>query len=90
MHQAHLFGIGNHSTAHIENYWAQFKKLMIRIYGLFPKKNYTLYIKEIEFRINMSTKNIEEQKEIVKTIFKNIFELTKYGMENIEDLQLIY
>ena len=51
---------------------------MIRIYGIIPKKNYILFIKEIEFPFDMSAKNIEDQKDIVKTIFKNIFELTKF------------
>ena len=82
VHQAHHFGIGSHSTAHIENYWAQFKKLLIRIYGIIPKKNYTLFIKETEFRINLSTKNIDVQKEIIKTVFKKIFEINKIEMEN--------
>jgi len=56
VHQAHHFGMGSYSNAHIENYWAQLKKLLVRIYGIIPKKNYTLFIKEIEFCINISTK----------------------------------
>ena len=40
----------------------------------------------MEFRINISTKNIDEQKEILKNIFKNIFEYNNYEMEKIEDL----
>ena len=86
VHQASHFGIGSHSTADIENYWAQLKKLIIRIYGIIPKKNYTLLVKEMEFRINISTKNIDEQKEILKNIFKNILEYNNYEMEKIEDL----
>ena len=35
-HEIHLhgggdFGQGSHQTSHIENYWAQFKKLIMRI-----------------------------------------------------------
>lgn len=40
---------------------------------MIPKKNYVYFFREIEFLINMSYKNKEEQKNILKDIFKNVF-----------------
>lgn len=90
-HEVHVhgggdFGNGLHSTSHIENYWAQFKKLLARIYGMIPKKNYVLYFREIEFRINMSYKNIEQKKIILKDIFKNLYLENQYSFDEVNDL----
>ena len=63
---------------YIENYWAQLKKLIIRIYCIIPKKIYTLFIKEIEFRINLSYKTLEEKNVSLKNVFKNIYEINNY------------
>ena len=65
-HEVHFldggdFGFGEHSTSHIKNYWSQLKKLITRIYGMIPKKNYILFPKEIEFRINLNYKELDEQ-----------------------------
>lgn len=76
-------GIGSHSTIHIENYWVKLKRLLIRTYGIIPKKNYTLFVKEIEFCINISDKSRNEQKEILKNIFKNIFEHNQFEILRI-------
>ena len=61
------------------------KKLFIRIYGIIPKKHYTLFVKEIEFLINKSDKSRDDEHEILKNIFKNIFENNQFEMEKIED-----
>ena len=90
-HEIHVhgggdFGNGLHSSSHIENYWAQFKKLLTRIYGMNPKKNYVLYFREIEFRINMSYKNLEQKKFILKDIFKNLYLENQYSFDEVNDL----
>ena len=49
VHSDGNFGKGYYSTSHIENYWSQFKRLITRIYGIIPKKNYTLFLKKLNF-----------------------------------------
>ena len=90
-HEIHIhgggdFGRGNHSTSHIENYWAQFKNLITRIYGTIPKKNYVLLVREIEFRINLGYKTKNEATELLNLIFQKIYELNKYDIQNFDDL----
>ena len=80
------FGFGRHSTSHIENYWSQYKKLLTRIYGMVPKKNYTLFFREIKFRINLGYKTHNEAKDIIKNIFKKIYSLNNFIINEIEDL----
>ena len=75
------FGEGSHSTSHFENYWAQFKKLITRIYGTKPKKNYVLFVKELEFHINLGYKSKNEATELLKLIYKKIYDLNKYDIK---------
>ena len=45
------FGIGFHSTSHIEALWAEIKKEFNKIYGLVPMSNFIYFLREIEMRI---------------------------------------
>ena len=67
------FGLGYHSTSHIENLWANLKKTITSIYGIMPNKNFILYLCEVEFRINISKKNSDEKIEILFKIIKYIY-----------------
>lgn len=51
-----------------------------------PKKNFTLFFREIEFRINLGYKSHNETKEIIKNLFKKIYSLNKFIINDIEDL----
>ena len=52
---------------------------------MIPKKNYVLYFREIEFRINMSYKNLEQKKIILKDIFKNLYLENQYSFDEVND-----
>ena len=45
-----------------------------------------LFVKEIEFRINLGYKTKKEATELLKLIFKKIYELNKFEIEDIADL----
>ena len=82
-HEEHLhhggdLGYGTGSTSYIEGLWNYIKKLFIRIYYIMPRFHLLLYLREIEFRINVSKGDYDNTKRILKDIFKEIYNLNKY------------
>ena len=59
-HGAGDFGNGLHSTSHIENLWANLKKIITKIYGVMPQKNFILFLKEAELRYNLRNKTKDQ------------------------------
>ena len=45
-----------------------------------------LFVKEIEFSINLGYKSKNEATELLKLIFKKIYELNKYDINDVADL----
>ena len=43
-HEAGNFGLGSHSTSHIEVTWSYLKSLITNIYNIIPKTNYIYFI----------------------------------------------
>ena len=48
-HGAGNFGIGSHSTSHIEVTWSHLKSQITNIYNIIPKTNYIYFIKKLNF-----------------------------------------
>ena len=66
IHSTHIhaqgnFGNGNDSTSHIEQLWAHLKLIIKKIYNTIPKKNFIYFLRESEFRRNLSFLTYEEQ-----------------------------
>ena len=40
------FGLGSHSTSHIEAFWSQLKNCLRKLYPIFPSKGFIYYIRE--------------------------------------------
>ena len=53
---------------------------------MIPTKNYSLFFREIEFRINLGYKSHNEAKDIIKNLFKKIYLLNNFVINDIEDL----
>ena len=86
-HEEHLhgggdFGYGTASTSYIEGLWNFIKKMFIRIYYIMPRFHLLLYLREIEFRINVSKGDFDNTKNILKDIFNEIYILNKYDFSN--------
>jgi len=82
-HEEHLHGgedfvYGSYSTSHIEGLWNYIKKFFIRIYYIMPRFNLLFYLREIEFRINVSKGDFNNTKKILKEILNEIYILNKY------------
>ena len=76
------FGIGLHSTSHIESVWANLKKIITSLYGIMPKKNFILFLREAEFRYNIRVKNKDEIISLLKDIFKKIYDYNQFIIKN--------
>ena len=50
IHAHGTFGYGDQSSSHIEQLWSVLKTLFRRIYVTVPSENFTLFLREIEFR----------------------------------------
>ena len=77
------FGYGPGSTSYIESLWNYIKKLFIRIYFIMPRFHLILYLREIEFRINVAKLNYDNIKIILKDIFEEIYNLNKFDFSDI-------
>lgn len=91
-HETHIhgggdFGLGYHSTSHIENLWANLKKTIRSIYGIMPKKDFILYLREAEFRINISKKKSDEKLDILFKIIRDIYEFCNFNFSSITELE---
>ena len=80
------FGFDYSSTAHIENLWANMKKILITIYGIMPQKNFPLFLRECELRYNLIKCTYDEKINIIKDIFKEVYENCKFVFEIIDDI----
>ena len=95
-HEEHLhgggdFGYGSYSTSHIEGLWNYIKKIFIRIYYIMPRFHLLLYLREIEFRINISQGDFNNTKKILKEILYEIYILNKYEFSDdiLEEEEII-
>ena len=77
-HGAGNFGLGLHSTSHIEVTWSHLKSQITNIYNIIPKTNYIYFIKEAEFRLNICKKSDIEKLNIFKNLLRIVFELNNY------------
>ena len=77
---------GEHSIVHIENLWANLKKIINSIYGIIPKKNYGLFLKEAEFRYNITKLNKDEKINLLKDVFKEVYEHSKFTFDIIGEI----
>lgn len=83
IHGGRDFGYGPASTSYIESLWNYIKKLFIRIYFIMPRFHLILYLREIEFRINVAKLNYDNIKIILKDIFEEIYNLNKFDFSDI-------
>ena len=77
-HGAGNFGIGSHSTSHIEVTWSHLKSQITNIYNIIPKTNYIYFIREAEFRLNICKKSDWEKLNIFKSLLRIVFDLNNY------------
>ena len=66
------FGSGLDSTSHIEALWSNLKSLIKTVYTVIPKENFSLFLREAEFRRNFKKFNnnniMKEYDEIAKYV----------------------
>jgi hypothetical protein len=77
-HGAGNFGIGFHSTLHLEVTWSHLKSQITNIYNIIPKTNYIYFIREAEFRLNICKKSDGEKLNIFKSLLRIVFDLNNY------------
>ena len=46
-----------------------------------PRKNFDLFLKESEFRFNIKDKSKDEKFEIIKSVFKEIYDNNKFKFD---------
>lgn len=55
------FGFGINSTSHIESIWSQLKTILKQIYYIIPHNNFSLFLREAEWRQINRNKNLYEK-----------------------------
>ena len=51
-----------------------------------PKKNYVLFLKEAEFRYNITKLNKDEKINLLKDVFKEVYEHSKFTFDIIGEI----
>ena len=70
-HGADDFDYGDESTSHIESLWANLKFYIKKMYNMIPNVNFYSFLKESEFRHNISNLNANDK-------FDDIFKILNY------------
>ena len=92
IHETHLhgpngnFGIGSHSTSHIEGVWGTLKQIIKKIYGKIPDDNFILFLREAEFRYILSKLEEKDKEEKIREAFKYLFDSANYELYDLEEL----
>ena len=77
------WGIGVHSTSHIESMWACLKNYIKNIYYSIPSKGFYFYLKEGEFRFLNRNKNQKELLFIIEKIFKYNYNTNNFNFHSM-------
>ena len=91
-HEIHIqggrdFGFGDSSTSHIESTWANLKSKIKNIYNIIPHQNFIYFLREAEFRINISKKSDTKKQQIFTQVLKEVYLLNHYKF--YDDNQII-
>ena len=86
-HGAGDFGYGERSTSHIEHTWNNIKQEIKLIYGSIPHKNFIYFFREVEFSLNISTKNSKEKLNIFRKILEYVYNLNEFDFYNEEEIK---
>ena len=90
-HEPHVHGTGDfgyslHSTSHIEQFLGQLKKMIKKIYSVFPKIGYIYFVREAEFRYSLSKIDAPKIEKKLYKLFKFIYELCGYDFSTEEKI----
>lgn len=85
-HAAGDFGYRLESTSHIESLWDNLKFLIKRMYNMIPSSNFYGFLKESEFRHNISNLNNMSKIDAIFDIFNYIANAYDNNPLKIEDL----
>ena len=80
------FGYGLESISHIESLWANLKYLIKRMYNMIPSSNFYGFLKESEFRHNISNLNNMSKMDAIFDIFNYIANAYDNNPLKIDDL----
>ena len=85
-HGAGNFGLGQYSTSHIEHTWNHIKQEIRQIYGSIPNQNFVYFLREAEFRLNISKLTNEDKLKIFRNILKNVYNLNNYDFYDFDEI----
>ena len=74
------FGVGYHSTIHIEGVWGTVKLYIATIYNKIPDINYILFLRKAELTYCLRDKSYIGKETEIKEIFKYIYEAYDYQL----------
>ena len=66
---------------------AHFKKILQKIYPIFPHQGYIYYIREAEFRSQIFKMNNEKLISLIYKIFKNVYEFCGFSFSDGEEIK---
>ena len=67
------FDRGQYSISHIEHTWNHIKQEIRQIYGSILNQNFVYFLREAEFRLNISKLSNEDKLKIFRNILKNVY-----------------
>ena len=85
-HGAGDFGYGDESTSHIESLWANLKYYIKKMYNMIPNVNFYGFLKESEFRHNISNLNDNAKLDAIFEIFNYVANAADNNPLEISDL----
>ena len=81
------FGLGLHSTSHIEQYWGRIKSLIKKIYTVIPKDGIIYYVKEAEFRSFFNKDSVKEKENLIFKLFKEVYDICQFNYSSESEIR---
>ena len=85
-HSLGNFGRGDESTSHIEQLWHHLKLIIKKIYNMIQKKHFIYFLRESEFRRNLSFLSYEGKWESIYDTLNYIKNLNLNNLYSLEEL----
>ena len=70
----------------ILNTWNHIKQEIRQIYGSIPNQNFVYFLREAEFRLNISKLTNEDKLKIFRNILKNVYNLNNYDFYDLDEI----
>ena len=92
-HEVHIhglqgnFGLGEHSTSHIEGLWGILKGNIRKVYTKIPSKNFILFLCEAEMRYIMRDLTNKEKEQKILEIFEYLYNTVNFELYDLDELE---